>query len=340
MNKKLLALAALSALAGGASAQSSVTLYGVVDVGIEQTRLSPGSNTLRLSSGIQSGSRWGVKGKEDLGGGLSASFQLEAGFDATTGARGQGGLAFGRQSWVGLDGAWGSVKLGRQYVPFFLAQDTIDPFGTGIIGDGSGMSAVFRPYGVRMDNTINYSTPNFGGLSAEVAYGMGEISGSTSRGSQYGFAAYYDKSPVTAVLAYHKQNLVGQPGNVDAGEARSWLVGGVFDFKAAKLHAAYADNRDETAGGATFGRSRDWMLGVSAPVGPVTVMASYIRHKDRQVGNADADFWGLGATYALSKRTNFYASYSRVNNDALGASGTGLTGVDATWLNVGIRHRF
>lgn len=338
MKKKLLALAALSALAGGAAAQSSVTLYGVVDVGLEQTRLSPGGNTLRLSSGIQSGSRWGVKGKEDLGGGLSASFQLEAGFDATTGARGQGGLTFGRQSWVGLDGGWGSVKLGRQYVPLFLAQDTVDPFGTGITGDGSGMAAVFRPYGVRMDNTINYSTPNFGGLSAEVAYGFGEVAGSTSVGSQYGFAAYYDKAPVTAVLAYHKQNLA--VGNVDAGESRSWLLGGVFDFKAAKLHAAYADNRDENAAGAATGRSRDWMLGVSAPVGPLTVMASYIRHKDRFVSNADADYWGLGATYTLSKRTNFYASYSRVNNDALGASGSGLTGVDISWLNVGIRHKF
>jgi len=82
------------------------------------------------------------------------------------------------------------------------------------------------------------------------------------------------------------------------------------------------------------------MLGVSAPVGPVTVMASYIRHKDRFVSNSDADYWGLGATYALSKRTNFYASYSRVNNDALGASGSGLTGVDISWLNVGIRHKF
>src|SRR6188768_3568280 len=98
MNKSLLAFAVLGALASGAFAQSSVTVYGVVDVGVEQTRLSPGGNTTRLSSGIQSGSRLGFKGNEDLGGGLSASFQLEMGLDATTGAAGQGGLAFGRQS--------------------------------------------------------------------------------------------------------------------------------------------------------------------------------------------------------------------------------------------------
>lgn len=336
--KNLLAAAALMALAGAASAQSSVTLYGVVDVGLEQTRLSPGGSTTRLSSGIQSGSRWGVKGREDLGGGLSAAFQLESGFDATTGAQGQGGLAFGRQAWVGLNGGFGSLKLGRQYVPLFLAQDTIDPFGTGIIGDGSGMAAVFRHYGVRMNNAINYSTPAMGGFSAEAAYGLGEQAGSASLGSQYGFSATYEGGPLTVVGAYHNQGLVS--GGADAGDSRSFLVGATYDFKAAKLHAAFADNRDKDAAGTNTGRSRDYMLGVSAPVGPVSLMASFIRHNDRLVANADADMWAVGATYALSKRTNFYTSYSRINNDAAGSTGSGVAGTDISWINVGIRHRF
>jgi predicted porin len=189
-----------------------------------------------------------------------------------------------------------------------------------------------------MDNAINYTTPNFGGFSAELAYGLGEVPGSTSRGSQYGFAASYDKAPFTAVLAYHRQNLVA--GVADAGDARSWLVGGAYDFKVAKLHAAYADNRDENAFGTATSRSRDYMLGVSAPVGPLTVMASYIRHDERGLANADADYWGIGATYDLSKRTNFYASYSTINNDALASLGSGAAGVDIRWINVGIRHRF
>src|SRR5438105_2978235 len=191
MKKSLLVLAILAAQAGLASAQSNVTLYGVVDLGIERTSLSPGASVLRLSSGIQSGSRWGLKGKEDLGGGLSAAFQLESGFDASTGAPGQGGRAFGRQAWVGLNGGFGSLKLGRQYTPIFGALDTIDPFGTGITGDGSGISAVFRGYGVRMDNAVNYSTPSMGGFSAEAAYGFGEVPGSTSVGSQYGLSGTY-----------------------------------------------------------------------------------------------------------------------------------------------------
>lgn len=338
MKKSLIALAALAAVAGTASAQSSVTLYGVVDLGIERTSLSPGASVTRVSSGIQSGSRLGFKGTEDLGGGLSASFQLENGFDASTGAPGQGGLLFGRQSWVGLNGGFGSLKLGRQYVPLFIAQDTIDPLGTGITGDGSGMSAVFRSYGVRMNNTLNYSTPNMGGFTGEFAYGLGEVAGSASIGSQYGMSGTYAGGPFTAVAAYHRQNQTA--GGVSTGKARTFMLGGAYDLKALALHAAFADNRDENAAGANVGRSRDAMVGVSAPFGPVSVMVSYIRHDDRFVANADAAYWQLAATYALSKRTNLYTSYSTIRNESAGATGSGVAGADISWLNVGIRHKF
>jgi predicted porin len=338
MKKSLVAVAVLAACAGHASAQSNVTLYGVVDLGLERTSLSPGASTVRLSSGIQSGSRWGLKGTEDLGGGLSAAFQLESGFDASTGQAGQGGRAFGRQAWVGLNGGFGSLKLGRQYTPIFNALDTIDPFGTGITGDGSGISAVFRGYGVRMDNAVNYSTPNMGGFSAEAAYGFGEVPGSTSTGSQYGIAGTYAGGPLTVVAAYHNQ---GQAtGNIDTGRDRTLLIGATYDLKPVVLHAAYAANRDHDAAGTTTGDSRDYMLGVSAPVGATTVMASYVHHADKLLGNANANYWQLGATYALSKRTNFYTSYSIIRNDALGSTGSGAAGVDISWLNVGIRHKF
>lgn len=338
MKTSLLALAVLGTLAANASAQSNVTLYGVVDLGIEQTKLSPGAATTRLSSGIQSGSRLGFKGTEDMGGGLSAAFQLEMGIDASTGALGQGGLGFGRQSWVGLNGGFGSLKLGRQYVPLFGALDTIDPLGTGITGDGSGISAVFRGYGVRMNNTINYATPTMGGFSGEVAYGLGETAGSISRGSQWGAAGTYEGGPLTLVAAYHNQGQVAS--GVDSGNNRTFLAGGTYNLKAAKLHAAFADNRDKDAAGVSAGRSRDFMLGVSAPIEQVSLMASYVRHDDRTVPNADASYWQLGATYNLSKRTNFYTSYSTIANDAAGGTGSGAAGVDISWLNVGIRHKF
>jgi predicted porin len=330
--------AALAALAGQAAAQSNVTLYGVVDLGLERVKLSPGPSVTALDSGIQSGSRWGIKGTEDLGGGLAAVFQLESGFDASSGAAGQGGLAFGRQSWVGLKGGFGALKLGRQYTPIFNALDTIDPMGTGLTGDGSGMSAVFRGYGLRMNNTVNYSTPDFGGLSAEVAYGLGEVAGSTSTGSQFGGAATYASGPLTVVGAYHSQNVAA--GGVSVGKSRTALIGGTFELKPVTLHAAYAQNRDEDATGAATGRSRDGMLGISAGFGAAALMASYIVHHDSLVADANANYWQLAGTYALSKRTNLYTSYSTIRNGANGATGSGLPGVDISWLNVGIRHKF
>lgn len=331
------ALALLGAFTGAANAQSSVAIFGVVDLGIEQTRVSPGASTLGLASGIQSGSRWGLKGSEDLGGGLSASFKLEAGFDASNGSPAQGGRAFGRQAWVGLNGGFGSLKLGRQYTPLFDVLDTIDPFDMGITGDASGMGAVFRAGGWRTDNTVNYSTPNFGGLSGEVAYSFGEVAGSTSAGRQIGVGVTYEGGPLTLVFGHHNQNLLA--GTAPAGNSKTTMIGGMYDFKAIKLHAAYATNKDNN-GVATSEDSRDSMLGVSAPFGAFSLLAAYIHHGDHLNSHANANYWELGATYDLSKRTNFYASYSTIRNDAGGAVGSGVTGADISWLNVGVRHRF
>ncbi|MES3002400.1 MAG: porin [Pseudomonadota bacterium] len=317
MKKLTVLLALLGAFVTSASAQSSVTMYGVVDLGIERTKLSPGPSVTALTSGIQSGSRLGFKGSEDLGGGLSAAFQLEMGLDASTGAATQGGIAFGRQAWVGLNGGFGSVKLGRQYIPLFLALDTIDPFGTGITGDGSGIIAVFRHYGVRMNNTVNYSTPGMGGFSAEFAYGLGEVPGSTSTGSQYGGSVTYAGGPLTVVGAFHRQDQVA--GVVSTGSSRTAMLGAVYDLQAVTLNAAYATNRDENAGGASTGDSRDLMVGMTAPIGATTLMASYVRHSDKFLGNADAKYVQVGS---------------------LGTTGSGTAGVGISWLNVGIRHKF
>jgi predicted porin len=332
MKKSLLALAVLGAFAGVASAQTNVTIYGVADVGLERVKSSPGVSTTGLTSGIQSGSRLGFKGTEDLGGGLKANFVLENGFDISTGALSATNTLFGRQAWVGLSGGFGAVKFGRQYTPIFLALDTIDPMGTGLSGDGSGIMAVFRPYGVRMNNTVNYSL-SAGGVSGELAYGLGEVAGSNSIGRQIGLGLNYANGPITVVAAYHDQNTA--TGTVDTGNAHTYMLGGAFDFRVAKIHAAFADNRDENVAGASTGRSRDWMLGVSAPVGGAgNVVASYVRHDDRFAAGAnDADYWQLGYTHNLSKRTNLYTSYSKLNNKLAGS-------VDTSWTNVGIRHAF
>jgi len=349
MKKSLLALAVLGAFASAASAQTNVTIYGVADVGIERFDTSATSAAWRLTSGNYSGSRVGFKGSEDLGGGLKANFQLENGFAIDTGALGQGGLLFGRQAWVGLSGGFGAVKFGRQLTPIFIALDTIDPMETGLSGDGSGIGAVFNwggafglnASGNRMNNTINYSL-NAGPISAQVAYGLGEVAGENSAGRQIGAGATYANGPLTVVAAYHDANSAVVGSQQDA---RTFMVGGAFDLRAVKIHAAFADNRGDSATGATAIRSRDLMLGVSAPVGAGTVRAAYVRRDERLAGltNADSDYWQLGYTHALSKRTDLYTSYSIVKNDAGASVGlpTGVAaGNDVSWVNVGIRHKF
>ena len=336
MKKSLLALSVLAAVAGTASAQTSVSIYGVVDAGISYSDNGAATNskTWALGSGQQSGSRLGFKGSENLGGGLSAIFTLENGFNVDDGTQGQGRL-FGRQAFVGLSGGFGSVKLGRQNNPIRASAEAIDPFALGLAGD---IKRVFNVYGERADNTINYSTPNLSGFSGQVAYSFGEVAGSTSAGRQLGLSGNYANGPIFLTLAYHNQDK-STDAIANKGSAKSTLLGGTYNFGVAKLHGGFAWNKGDT-GTVDNVDSRDWMLGVSAPVAGGTVLASYIQHKDKLVNDADAKQWALGYTYDLSKRTNLYTSYAKVNNDAKSKIVSTVAGGSASTFNVGIRHKF
>ena len=343
MKKSLLALAVLGAFAGAASAQTNVTIYGVVDAGVHRT--DNGDDTVwGLGSGMQSGSRIGFRGTEDLGGGLSAIFTLENGFTADDGNLGQNNRLFGRQAFVGLQGGFGAVKLGRQYAPIRVAVESIDPFGLGLAGNAANL---FQVYGERTDNTINYTTANFGGFVGQAAYSFGETAGDTTTGRNIGLSGAYNNGPIRAVLAYHRAELTTGTPAVRSGRADTVMVGATYDLGVAKLHAAYARNDGESALGVTNVDSKDAMLGVSAPLGSGTLLASYIRSSDDTTAENDASQWALGYTYALSKRTNFYTSYARIKNDNTGIRGfgTSLKGVpaagdDPSVFNVGVRHTF
>ncbi|RZI44326.1 porin [Herbaspirillum sp. HC18] len=337
MKKSLIAFAVLSAFAGAAAAQTNVSIYGIADAGI--TRFDNGSTTTtRVDSGIQSGSRIGFKGSEDLGGGLSAIFTLENGFNIDDGTLGQGGRLFGRQAFVGLAGnSWGAVKFGRQYNPIRSTVEAIDPFALGLAGNASN---VFNVYGDRTDNTINYSTPNLSGFNGQFAYSLGEVAGSSSLGRSLGLSVGYTAGPVNVILAYHDQNLVA--AGADNGNSKTTLLGGTYDFGVVKLHAAYARNKGETAAGVTNIDRDDALLGVTVPVGANSrILASWIHRSDDIGANRDADQIALGYTYDLSKRTNLYTSYARTKNDAAATlNGASAAGRDPSVFNVGIRHRF
>ncbi len=335
MKKSLLALAIMGAFTGIASAQSNVTIYGIVDVGIanENNGAAAGSVT-RMDSGVLNGSRLGFKGTEDLGGGLSANFQLENGFSTDTGALGQGGLLFGRQAWVGLSGGFGAVKFGRQMTVVYSNASTFDPFSDALAGDSARL---FNYSGSRTNNLMSYSY-EASGFRGEVQYGFGEVAGDTSANRTFALAGGYKNGPIDVVLTHHRST--DATGNVTG---KTTLLGGNYNFGVVKAYAAYAWNKDVTPSGAISlnADTRDALIGLTAPVGSAgTFIASYIRLSNKAVSNADANQIAIGYTHDLSKRTALYTSYGRLANDGGASYQVPTAGNTDKLFNVGIRHKF
>jgi predicted porin len=345
MKKSLLALAVLGAFAGAASAQSSVTVYGKVDVGgvLDSGAIGTGAKSVRISSGVSGGSRLGFRGVEDLGGGLQAKFQAETGFcaDSNAGAPNfcTGGNNFmGRQAWVGLAGGFGSTQLGRQYTPAFINLTTIDPFGTGYAGqttnlfDAAGSSAA-NP---RFNNAVIYSTPSMGGFSGSLAYGAGETTGNWKAGRGTGFSASYSGGPVYVGLGYH--NVENAAGTASA--RKNTNIGGVYNFGVATANFIYQTTKN---GPQPYLDVADYMIGTTVKLGGGSLMASYIKHNDKSVLNHDASQLGVGYNYALSKRTSIYTAFAKISNKngatfTVGNATEAGTGNKA--LNLGVVHNF
>lgn len=350
MKKSLITLAVLTAVAGSVQAQSNANIYGVLDMALQhQNTGEAAGSTLGLDSGIQSGSRLGFKGSEDLGNGLKANFQLEMGVNADTGKSAQGGLAFGRQAWVGLSGNFGSVSLGRQYTPGFIAIDSFDPFGTGMTtgtaGSGTSSFGAAHFFGgpSRVNNAISYSTNDLAGFTGNAFYGAGEVAGNTTAGRFMAVSGAYNAGPVFATLAYTSaQNATG------TNAKKSLLLAATYDFGMAKAHAAYSTIKDDGLAAAAID-TRVYLLGLTIPMGAGAIVADYIRNSNENLTNANANHFALGYTYALSKRTNLYTSISSTSNDTnstMGSddSGPGFhpvsAGATVKLFNVGIRHKF
>lgn len=365
MKKSLLALAVLGAFAGAASAQSSVTVYGIVDLGFDHTDNGATAGSVNgIKSGGQSASRIGFKGTEDLGGGLNALFQLEATIAADTGstfstpanatsgvnngyANGAGG--FNRIATVGLQSAaFGTVNLGRQTSVIKDAYDVVDPFGDG--GTIAPISTVFfngalnGDYG-RISNSVKYATPSFGGFKASAAYGFGETAGDTGANSNYGVGVGYANGPLNVQFAIHNQDrsTVANPA-VQQSENKLAFIGATYNFGVVKLHGAYADTKIENSVATTEVKYRNYLVGVSVPLGAAgNLFASYTVNDNRTTNNADAQKAAIMYTYDLSKRTNLYTGYSRTSNDngsRIGLDTTAPVGESASAFNVGIRHKF
>ena len=362
MKKTLVAIAAL-AVVGAVSAQSTVTLYGKIDAAVanrtEKTagvKTAAGNVGAEVNSSSQNGSRWGLKGSEDLGGGLKAVFLLESAISVDTGAS----TGFTRQAYAGLTGGFGSVTAGRQYNPSDNLLSAYDPHGaTGssalgyTFSAGGGLTAGaaaawgdakavngFHADATRTSNSLRYATPAMGGFSAEAMWAPGENKNSvngTDAGRYYALRADYNNGPLGVGLAYESTKRTGAANTADTNKA--WALGAQYDLGVAKLYGIY-ERAENTGTNAAFanGKDRGWGVGASIPVGAATLGVSYAREKNTAAGAAvDGEVKAFGAQliYPLSKRTRLYTSY-------LNGKSTTAANVETknTALNFGMQHDF
>lgn len=339
MQKTLITLALLAA-AGAASAQASVTIYGKVDLGLVLDSGAAAGKSVRISSGVTGGSRLGFKGVDDLGGGYKASFQLETGYCADSAAGGPnfctGSNSFmGRQAHGDLTGAFGALSAGRQYSLGYLNLTTIDPFGTGYAAQ---VNNIVDAAGVRLNNSVHYTTPVVAGFTASGELALGETTGNWKANRVIGGAVNYASGPAYAGFSYYD---LANPDGV--GSARKdYLLGGTYDFGVVKAHALVQKSDGDPTGAIKLD-TLDLMAGVTVPVAGGALMASFIRHDDRSALDRDANQWGAAYNYPLSARTSLYVAFARIVNDNGANFHVGNateTGTGNKAFNLGCVHNF
>lgn len=380
MKKTLLAMALSAAVAPAAFAQTNVTLYGIVDAGIEYARVSDGGgNAFRVQPGIQSGNRWGLRGTEDLGGGLKAIFTLEAGFNIDTGnfitngavaGSGEGTGAFGRRAFVGIESGFGQIYLGRDYSPGFWVALNSDRMQLGLYGNLAAMTNIQN---LRTSNAITYVSPKFGGLSVRAQYGTGQelfnnttavapaVGTSKDAGRFWGVAAEFAQGPLYLGAAYHNRQDT-RTNAVDTESFTEWGVGASYNFGAFGINGGYfytePGNNTVLRGG--YEDSQAYWIGAGVKIGAGDLLAQIGQTRfDSVLVNATtgarrdgkATTWGVAYTYPFSRRTNAYIAYGTVRNDggaAVGLSTAGYTiggttarfGQDPMGVAIGVRHTF
>lgn len=343
MKKTLIALAAVAA-SSAALAQSSVTLFGIVDVNVRNVKQGGVSQSSMGQDGTAS-SRLGFRGVEDLGGGMSASFWLEGALDPDAGT--PGGLQFMRRSTVSLSGGFGEIRLGRDYTPTFWNHTQYDPFGTNGVGSSTNTFGVLGSGAttqVRADNAISYFTPNLSGFQAQLQYAFKEAQTDNAPNEYAGLRLVYASGPLSVALATAKEGSAA--ANLNSYKRTNLAAS--YDFGFIKPMFQYTIAKFQPNVGAEA-EVKHALIGLTAPVGPGLIKASYVRASyDNFAG--DANQFAIGYEYGLSKRTALYANYARISNKTgaafsvsaeAGATGAAVTPGDSSrGFEVGIRHSF
>lgn len=335
----------------GALAQSSVSLYGIVDSGLIYLNKTNG-NSGKLVSFNDSGnlpSLFGMTGSEDLGGGLSAEFKLESGIDTANGGyNNSNGNLFGRNAWVGMKGGFGEVRAGLQQSPYFMSLIEQDPrhlsnFGSSILilANAAGATSIFNP------NAISYTSPKLAGFQGSAMYALGGVAGNFQSGRQYSASLSYTLSGLAINAAYYNGN---PGGNVSTTPPTTVgfdgkLIGATYTIGSLTVKGSY--EKIKVGGGANndvYGGGADYMLRPN-----IDLNAGVWYVDNRAVSGSHSLLGAIGAYYFVSKRTSVYAQFGMVNNH--GAQDLGLsisqgpttlhaaTGT-TTGASVGISHTF
>jgi len=341
--KKFATLAVLAAISGGAYAQSSVTLFGVLDASARYVK--NGDLKLKsLSSGGINTSRFGVRGIEDLGDGLKAGFWLESGLNVDSGSSSDSTRFFNRRSTVSLIGNFGELRLGRDFTPTYTGYTDYDPFGDNGVAASSKFDSnlgTARDTATRADNQIMYLLPsNIGGVYGRAAVAAGEgVAGKKYFGGRVGYAG----GPVDVSVSYGQTTVAPLLGE---DKFKTADIGASYDFGVVKLMGYYTQNKFATQ------KLASYSLGVVVPVGVGQFKAAYTHANasgttatGTNIDANDANQFALGYIYNLSKRTAVYGTGAYVKNKgnaafAVASAPTLLAGQKSTGLEMGLRHSF
>lgn len=337
MKCKTLAAALLSSLPLFAHAQSNVQIYGVMDaaIAVEDTDAPGESSRTVINSGNQSSSRIGFRGTEDLGNGLKALFNIEAGVALDTGAADSN--LFGRRAVVGLQGAFGTLTVGREYSPIAAVAAATDILGQGLYGSNLSAFATNR-LTRRLANSVNYKSNAAGGFTVNAAYSTGERSVDPS-GDLMGVSLEYKNGGLYLGGGYH------QLERLATGDDKEWGVGAGYTFGAFEIKGNYLV-ADQTGANNEYKNAN---IGAAYTTGPSKFFLNFQQQKNEN--GAKGNTVSLAYTYALSKRTNIYTTYAQLRNNGRGSFGitsssvtlappaTAL-GADPRVFNVGVRHTF
>ncbi len=349
MKKSLIALAALATVATAAQAQSSVTVYGIVDAGVVRASgLASNLSATTLTAPLAT-NRLGFRGTEDLGSGLSANFNLETGFNADNGSQSANTPLFNRQSWVGLAKAGvGQIQAGRTTRLDFDALIAGDAFGAANFGGvhGGGVTAVILgdnnsstdADATRAVNAIKVTSATISGVTVAYQHGFGEQDGDASKLRQQGYSLDYTAGK--AKITYASQRMNNSSG-VKTFENR--ILTGSYDFGFAKVFAGYAEKEINT----TTVEAKAQYIGAQVPVNANTRVVAQISKLENQsnTANYDADSYSVGVLYDFTKRTTGYLMAAQISNDpgatvSIRSAGTAGAGLDHKAYTVGIRHSF